>query len=61
MLVVAIVAGTLILAFAVIFILRRKNKKASDEEFAEKKVREDENVSDGNSVSEKESADVCGK
>ncbi len=57
-LVVAIVAGTLFAAFAVIFILKRKNKKVK---FNEKKVGEDENVSDGNSIGEKESADVSGK
>ena len=56
-LVVAVVAGTLIAAFAVIFFLRRKNKKTNNE----KKGEENENISDGNSVGEKESADVSGK
>ena len=59
MLVVAIVAGTLLAAFAVIFILKRK--KTKNEEINEKKVEEDENVSDGNSVGEAESADVSRK
>ncbi len=57
-LVVAIVAGTLVAAFAVIFILKRKNKKS---DFNEKTGEEDENISDGNSIGDKESADVSGK
>ncbi|MBQ8391367.1 MAG: SH3 domain-containing protein [Clostridia bacterium] len=57
-LVVLIVAGTLFVAFAVIFILKRKNKKT---DFNEKKGEEDENISNGNSIGEKESADVSGK
>ena len=61
MLVVAIVAGILFAAFAVIFILKRKNKKVNNEYFNEKKGEEDENISDGNSVGKKESADVSGK
>ena len=60
-LVVAIVAGTLLAAFAVIFILRRKNKKTGNEDFNEKKGEENEDISDGNSIGEKESADVSGK
>lgn len=57
-LVVSIVAGTLGAAFVVIFILKRKGKKM---DFNEKKGEEDEDISDGNSIGEKESADVSGK
>lgn len=65
-LVVAIIIGIVFVAFAVIFFLKRKNKEtgkaaAENIEFQEKKVEENEIISDESSIGDKESADVSGQ